>query len=80
MEKVYNLIKEKCRNLSYCPERIVEGFSLEELPVIPQIISASNKSTLSENKRLFRKITNHVIVCKFKKLNYQKYSQICIDI
>ena len=71
-EKVYNLIKEKCRNLSYCPERIVEGFSLEELPVIPQIISASNKSTLSENKRLFRKITNHVIVCKFREAELSK--------
>ena len=63
--KVYNLIKAKCRNLSYCPERIIEGFSLEELPVIPQIVSASNKLTLSRNKRLFRKITNHFIDFNF---------------
>ncbi len=71
-EKVYNLIKAKCRNLSYCPERIIEGFSLEELPVIPQIVSASNKLTLSRNKRLFRKITNHVIVCKFREAELSK--------
>ncbi len=71
-EKIYKLIKSNCRNLSYCPERIIEGFSLEELPVIPQIVSASNKATLSENKRLFKKITNHVIVCNFREAELSK--------
>ena len=71
-EKVYNLIKGKCRNLSFCPERIIEGFSLDELPVIPQIISASNKLTLSKNKRLFKKITNQVIVCNFREAELSK--------
>ncbi len=64
-EKIYHLLKAKCKNLSYCPERIVEGHSLQELPLIPQIISGSNKLTISENKKLFKKITKNLIICNF---------------
>ena len=30
-EKVYDIIKDKCKNLSYCPERIAQGKSITEL-------------------------------------------------
>ena len=30
--KIYELIKKKCKNLSYCPERIAQGKSIVELP------------------------------------------------
>ena len=64
-EKIYHLLKTKCKNLSYCPERIVEGHSLQELPLIPQIISGSNRLTILENKKLFKKITKDLIICNF---------------
>ena len=35
-EKIYKVIKNKCKNLSYCPERIVQGKSITELPKLPQ--------------------------------------------
>ena len=70
--KVYDLIKSSCKNLSYCPERIVEGFSLEELPKIPQIISGSNKITILENKKIFKKITKDIIVCTFIEAELSK--------
>ena len=30
--KIYKIIKNKCANLSYCPERIVQGKAISELP------------------------------------------------
>ena len=30
--RVFNIIKSRCKNLSYCPERIAQGKTLEELP------------------------------------------------
>lgn len=71
-ETIYDLIKSKCKNLSYCPERIVEGFSLEELPKIPQIISGSNKITVLENKKIFKKITKDIIICSFIEAELSK--------
>ena len=44
-----------CKNLTYCPERIVEGFSLKELPIIPQIIVGSIKNTVKKLKTYSRK-------------------------
>ena len=37
--KIYKIINKKCKNLSYCPERIVQGKSLIEMPKLPQLIS-----------------------------------------
>ena len=38
------LFIEKDLKLAYCPERIAEGMSLEELPTMPQIIGVKNDS------------------------------------
>ena len=43
-DKVYSIIKSKCKNLTYCPERIAQGKSIVELPKIAQIISGNNKA------------------------------------
>ena len=63
--KVYDIIKSKCKNLNYCPERIVEGLSLKELPIIPQIIAGSNKKTINETKKIFKTITKDIIFSEF---------------
>jgi len=70
--KVYNTIKNNCKNLTYCPERIVEGFSLKELPIIPQIIAGSNKNTVRETKNLFKKITKDIIITNFIEAELSK--------
>lgn len=60
-EKVYNIIKSKTKNLSYCPERIVQGKSIKELPNISQLVSGKNKSCIDEVSKLFRKICKRII-------------------
>ena len=44
-------------DVSFCPERIDQGKSLEELPKIPQIISASDERTLEIVRSLFLAMT-----------------------
>jgi len=70
--KIYDLIKSNCMNISYCPERIVEGLSMKELPIIPQIISGSNKKTILESKKIFKKITRSTVVCTFIEAELSK--------
>ena len=53
--KVFNIIKDRCKNLSYCPERIAQGKSLKELPKISQIISGKNTKSKLESGKIFKK-------------------------
>ncbi len=59
--KVYSIIKKKCKNLSYCPERIAQGQSLKELPKLAQIISGKNKKSKIESAKIFKKICKKTI-------------------
>ena len=62
--KVYNIIKNRCKNLSYCPERIAQGKSLIELPKLSQIISGKNKKAKIESGKIFKKICKKIIYTK----------------
>lgn len=61
-DKVYDICKNKNNNISYCPERIVQGKSLIELPKLPQIISGFTKKSIDESKNLFSKISKKIII------------------
>ena len=63
-DKVYNIIKDKNKNLSYCPERIVQGKSLKELPNISQLVSGKNKRSIIQSTLLFKKICKKIIKVK----------------
>ncbi len=63
-EKVYSIIKNKNKNLSYSPERIVQGKSIKELPNISQLVSGKNNKAIDEASFLFKKICKKVIKVK----------------
>ena len=60
-EKIYKIIEKKCKNLSYCPERIVQGKSITELPKLPQLVSGKSKKAIIESGKLFKKICKKII-------------------
>ena len=62
--KIYKIIKSKCKNLSYCPERIVQGKAILELPKLPQLVSGKNKKAILESGKLFRKVCKKIIYTK----------------
>ena len=72
-DKVYNIISNKNENLSYCPERIVQGKSIKELPNISQLVSGKNKYSIIQSSFLFNKICSYFIFdkVKVKKITFQ---------
>ncbi len=59
--KVQKILERKNTNIAYCPERIVQGKSLNELPKLPQIISSFNYKAKYEASKLFKNITKKII-------------------
>jgi len=63
-KKVFNIVKNHCKNLSYCPERIAQGKSLIELPKLSQIVSAENIYAKKESAKIFKKVCKKIIYTK----------------
>ena len=63
-DQVFKIIKKKCVNLSYCPERIVQGKAIIELPKLSQIVSGKNNKAVVESGKLFKKISKKIIFTK----------------
>ncbi len=60
IEKIKKILS--FNNIVYCPERIVQGLSLEELPKLPQIISGFNAKSIKNASYLFKKICKKIII------------------
>jgi UDP-N-acetyl-D-mannosaminuronic acid dehydrogenase len=61
-EKVHHFLGKEFINISYCPERVVQGKSIEELPKLPQIISGISDKAISQSTKLFNLICKKIIV------------------
>lgn len=73
MKVIYNILsKKKLTNVSYCPERIVQGYAIQELKNLPQIISAFNKKSEKKAIKLFSKITKKNIICSISEAEMVK--------
>ena len=71
--------------LSYCPERIAQGYAIEELDRLPQIVSAYSEETVAHALRLFERITDRLLVVEVEEaelaklfLNAWRYIQFAI--
>ena len=51
----------KSVNISYCPERIVQGYAMEELKKLPQIVAGLNKKAIKDASKLFSLISPKII-------------------
>ncbi len=73
--QLLNILKKNNKqnwHLAYCPERIVQGYAIKELNKLPQIISGFDKISIYESKKLFKKITNKIIVSSVKEAELSK--------
>jgi len=61
-KKIQQFLGKKFINISYCPERVVQGKSISELPKLPQIISGISDSSIKKSKKLFNLICEKTIV------------------
>lgn len=76
-------LKRKGRNLkvAFCPERIVQGYGVEELARMPQIISGTTPEAAEEAAALFRTIAPEIVTldpieAEFAKLFGNAYRYI----
>lgn len=63
-EKVRGMLKEKLPGIEvcFCPERILEGKSMEELYNLPQIVSGFDQQAIKEVSALFSLLTKDVLI------------------
>lgn len=61
-QKIANFLGKNFNKISYCPERVVQGKSVTELPKLPQIISGISSKSINESKKLFKLICKKTIV------------------
>lgn len=52
------------KNISYCPERIVQGKAIEEMHKLPQLISGFSKKAISDSRDIFKLISKEVVLCE----------------
>jgi len=59
-KQVLNLLGEGWK-VAYCPERIVQGYSIKELRELPQIIAGMSEEAIKEASELFSKLSPKII-------------------
>jgi UDP-N-acetyl-D-mannosaminuronic acid dehydrogenase len=64
-EQILNRLgKDKGWKIAYCPERIVQGYSMRELNELPQIIAGLSKEAIEDASKLFSEISPKIIRTK----------------
>ena len=53
--------------MSYCPERVAQGKSIEEIKNLTQIISSNNTKEEKKIFNLFQNICNNVEICSYEE-------------
>jgi UDP-N-acetyl-D-mannosaminuronic acid dehydrogenase len=59
-------------DVAYCPERIVQGFSIRELENLPQIVSGFSDRAIQESKKLFSRISKKIVVASVAEAELAK--------
>lgn len=62
--KKYNLFPGVDFDISFAPERTIEGNAIEELNTLPQVISGYNSDSISRCSKIFNKLTKKIIKVK----------------
>ena len=61
-KEITKILGKKFKNISYCPERVVQGLAIEELPKLPQIVSGLSKKSILVSKKLFKLICKKIVI------------------
>lgn len=60
--KIQKYLGKDFQNISYCPERVVQGKSIKELSKLPQIVSGVSKKSINQSKNIFKLICGKIII------------------
>jgi UDP-N-acetyl-D-mannosaminuronic acid dehydrogenase len=71
VEKLLNTQSTKF-HISYCPERIVQGYAVEELRRLPQIVSGTSQRAVDLSYNLFKIITKNIVITSVEEAELVK--------
>jgi len=60
-QQILNVLGEGEWNISYCPERIVQGYAIKELKELPQVIAGLSEKAVEDASNLFSVISPKII-------------------
>ena len=63
--------KIKC-DIAFCHERVIQGYTFDEIEKLPQIIAASSKTALKRATLIFKKISKKIVYCSLKEAEFSK--------
>lgn len=66
------LAAKSIHNVSYCPERIVQGYAVQEIRNLPQIISSGCEEAVQLSAELFRHLTEKIVTCSVQEAELAK--------
>ena len=70
--KTYLASKKKKCQVAFCPERVLQGNSFDELLKLPQIISGTSKHACKVSSDIFKKISKKIIHCNLEEAEFAK--------
>lgn len=84
-DKIYSLLNKRV-NISFCPERIAQGLSFDEMNTLPQIIGVNDNSSFKKSVEIFKTLTDKILRttplnAEFAKLfaNFWRYSTFAVS-
>ena len=66
------LATKSIHSVSYCPERIVQGYAVQEIRNLPQIISGVCEEAVDLSAKLFRHLTEKIVTCTVEEAELAK--------
>ena len=67
----YLFKKKKC-DIAFCHERVIQGYTFDEIEKLQQIIAASSKTALKRATLIFKKISKKIVYCSLKEAEFSK--------
>ena len=63
--------KKKC-DIAFCHERVIQGYTFDEIENLPQIIAASSLFAKKKASNIFKKISKKIVYCSLKEAEFSK--------
>jgi UDP-N-acetyl-D-mannosaminuronic acid dehydrogenase len=75
-EKIAQLLRKATDidewNVAYCPERIVQGYAVQELETLPQLVAGTTEVAIEGASQLFRNLTKTIIRTSIREAELAK--------
>ena len=69
---LYKYLSHKKCDVAFCHERVIQGYTFNEIEQLPQIIAASSKKAERKASEIFKKISKKIIYASLEEAEFSK--------